>query len=209
MSSVGRAPFCCHLGPSGSCCTVSGELLLDAVQDPPQGYTVNENGRCFTVLPWKAPSDSDMGTDMVKDYDDNWLDIPAGWKPYEACQDFDEVVLPKVIAGNSWGTDMIIVRRGNKWPGWKTGVQGLSAGAGKRLSSHVEWFETDGSGRRCVFRAEDPQRTPSKKLDPMWRSWSGRVLLERVPDSSRIDAFKTFLQLHALWHRKANFAVSP
>ncbi|CAE7023629.1 unnamed protein product [Symbiodinium microadriaticum] len=139
-----------------------------------------------------------MGMDMVKDFDDNWLDIPAGWKPYEVCQDFEQVVLPQVIAANSWGTDMVIVRRGNKWPGWKTGVRGSAAGAGKRLSSHVEWFETDHAGRRCVFRAEDPQRTPSKKLDPLWRSWSGRLLLERVPDSAKIDAFKALLHLHAL-----------
>ena len=39
--------------------------------------------------------------------------------------------------------------------------------------SHVDWFEVDASGRRCVWRGEDPVRTPSKKLDPFWRSWGG------------------------------------
>ncbi|CAE7566684.1 unnamed protein product, partial [Symbiodinium sp. CCMP2456] len=193
-----QATLVCYC-PPGACFTISGELLLDGAScDPPPGHSVCLNGRRFAVLPWKAAGDSDMGMDMVKDFDDNWLDIPAGWKPYEVCQDFEQVVLPQVIAANSWGTDMVIVRRGNKWPGWKTGVRGSAAGAGKRLSSHVEWFETDHAGRRCVFRAEDPQRTPSKKLDPLWRSWSGRLLLERVPDSTKIGAFKALLHLHAL-----------
>ncbi|CAE7616294.1 unnamed protein product [Symbiodinium natans] len=197
--NVSGAPRLSHRGPPGICCTISGELLIDgACHNPPPGHCVYEDGRCFAVLPCRAADDSDMGTDMVKDFDDNWLDIPAGWKPYEACQDFDQVVLPKVIAGHAWGTDMVLVRRGNKWPGWKTGIRGAAAGAGKRLSSHIEWFETDSSGRKCVFRAEDPQRTPSKKLDPLWRSWSGRVLLERVPDSTRIEAFKALLHLQAL-----------
>lgn len=37
----------------------------------------------------------------------------------------------------------------------------------------MDWFEVDASGRRCVWRGEDPVRTPSKKLDPFWRSWGG------------------------------------
>eukprot|EP00439_Symbiodinium_sp_Y106_P043568 s7208_g5.t1 len=132
-----QATLVCYC-PPGACCAISGELLLDGAScDPPPGHSVYQNGRCFAVLPWKAPGDSEMGMDMVKDFDDNWLDIPAGWKPYEVCQDFEQGVLPKVIAANSWGTDMVIVCRGNKWPGWKTGVRGSAAGAGKRLSPAV------------------------------------------------------------------------
>jgi len=177
----------------GTCGSISGELILDGnVEKPPTDHLVSVEGRSFSVLPWRACDDTNVGNDMVKDFDDNWVDIPNGWRPYEICKDFDRLVLPKVIAGNCWGTDMVIVRRGQKWPAWKTGIQG-PASAGRRLSSHVEWFEMDHARNRCVFRAEDTQRAPSKKLDPLWRSWNGRVLLERIPHEEQQHAFKAFL----------------
>ncbi|CAJ1359039.1 unnamed protein product [Effrenium voratum] len=108
-------------------------------------------------------------------------------------EDFQHFVLPEVIGAHAWGTDMLMVRRGKKWPAWKTGILGPSA-AGQRMCSHVEWFELDRSERKCVFRAEDTERTPSKKLDPIWRSWSGRMLLERISDAEQLDVFKAFLR---------------
>ncbi|CAL1137161.1 unnamed protein product [Cladocopium goreaui] len=183
---------------------IQGQISLrEAVADVADAsYTVEKEGRTFAVLPWKKKDDKEIGMDMVKAFDDSWIDIPCGWKPYQVCKDFERVILPEVIGGHAWGTDMLLVRRGSKWPGWKTGIQGTSS-AGKRLCSHVDWFEIDVSGRRCVFRGEDTQRTPSKKLDPFWRSWGGRVLLEKISQHEQIEVFKAFLRTTACatWSR--------
>ncbi|CAK9057261.1 Hypothetical protein SCF082_LOCUS30756 [Durusdinium trenchii] len=158
--------------------------------------------RDYAVLPFAKPSDETIGMDMVKAFDDHWIEIPPGWKAYEVGEEFEELVLPKVIAAHSWGTDMVMVRRGKKWPGWRTGIQG-GEGAGRRLCSHVDWFETDPAGRRCVFRGEDTQRAPSKKLDPLWQSFGGRVLLERISEEEQLQIFKALLlsEASALWGR--------
>ena len=39
-------------------------------------------------------------------------------------------ILGRFLCDSEWrvmapGTDMVLVRRGNKWPGWKTGIRGL------------------------------------------------------------------------------------
>lgn len=181
---------------------IQGQIALGEAVTADASYTVEKEGRTFAVLPWKKKDDKEIGMDMVKAFDDSWIDIPYGWKPYQVCKDFERVILPEVIGAHAWGTDMLLVRRGSKWPGWKTGIQGTS-GAGKRLCSHVDWFEIDVSGRKCVFRGEDTQRTPSKKLDPFWRSWGGRVLLEKISQQEQIEVFKAFLRTTACatWSR--------
>jgi len=174
---------------------IQGQINLGDEIEPE--YTVQMEGRSFTAFPSKKANDTEIGMDMTREFDDNWMDLPCAWKPYEACKDFERIILPEVIGGHSWGTDMMMVKRGTKWPGFQTGIQGAS-GAGKRICSHVDWFEVDASGRRCVWRGEDPVRTPSKKLDPFWRSWGGRLLLEKIPQQQRIDMFKVFLQTTAI-----------
>ena len=47
---------------------------------------VRQRDRSFTVLPHAARDDREMGLDMLKAFDDNWLDIPDGWKVYEVCK---------------------------------------------------------------------------------------------------------------------------
>lgn len=175
-----------------------GEMeILDSSCGPPEDHCVNEGGKTYSVLPWKLPLDFEMGHDMSKFQDDNWVDIPPGWQPHVAGDDFKGFVLPKVIAAHAWGTDMVIVRRDKEWTAWKTGIQGPGSAAGTRLSTHIEWIDLDTAGKRVVFRGEDTERMPSKKLEPVFRSWCGRLLIERVPFTQLLADWRSFIQVKA------------
>jgi len=164
--------------------------------EPPRDHCVECEGRLFSVLPWKQPEDSQEGVDMVKERDDNWIDIPAGWRPYEVCKDFTRVVRPKVIAPYAWGTDVVLVRKGDHWPAWRTALRDHNT-PGTRYCSHVDWFEVSKDGKKCVFRGEEVSFTPSKKLEPVFRPWNGRVLIERVPMIRLMEDWRAYMQLRA------------
>ncbi|CAJ1359038.1 unnamed protein product [Effrenium voratum] len=60
--------------------TIYGDVKLGANCVAPPDHSVTKKGRTFGVLPWRRPDDRTMGNDMIKEFDDNWIDIPAGWK---------------------------------------------------------------------------------------------------------------------------------
>lgn len=175
----------------------TAELKLDgsAAGVPPPENCVEVHGRRFAVLPSRPPSDYMVGYDMVVDQDDNWLDIPPGWRPYDAGEDFRVLVLPQVVAAHGWGTDLMLILKDGKWTGWKTGLNGR-ARAGQRASSHIEWFETDTTGRKCVFRGEDPTRY-HRKGSIVFYQWAGRMLMEQVPRSELLKDWKSYVRLQA------------
>eukprot|EP00435_Cladocopium_sp_Y103_P002817 s4139_g1.t1 len=197
---------------------IQGQICLGEAVTADASYTVEKEGRTFAALPWKKKDDKEISMDMVKAFDDSWIDIPCGWIFCRtALWDFERIILPEVIGGHAWGTDMLLVRRGSKWPGWKTGIQG-SSGAGRRLCSHVDWFEIDVSGRRCVFRGEDKvsrrhqKRTSDHDLLAVEQSLIvfavGRVLLEKISQHEQIEVFKAFLRTTASCSLHLMFKVS-
>jgi len=171
------------------------QLHGSAAGAPPPENCVEVHGRRFAVLPSRPPADYMVGYDMVVDQDDNWLDIPPGWRPYDAGEDFRVLVLPQVVAAHGWGTDLMLILKDGKWTGWKTGLNGKTR-AGQRASSHIEWFETDVTGRRCVFRGEDPTRY-HKKGKIVFYQWAGRMLMEQVPRSELLSNWRSYLCLQA------------
>lgn len=143
--------------------------------EPPVDQCVEVNDRTFSVFPPWPKDDDWYRYDMM----DKWWNLPVGWTYVDtSTEDFHNLILPQVVAAHYWGTDIVMAWYEDRWRPFKTKMYKNSAGG--RAAYSADFFQTDITGRKCVFRG-----------------WNARLLIERIPCADLIASWECYVKLKA------------
>merc|ERR1712032_1745636 len=81
----------------------------------PPNNCIKLGDRTFTVLPPASPHFSSPTSEMSG----NGFEIPSGWKVAEEADDFEDIRV-NIIQPYYWGTNVILVKKGDRWNAYKS-----------------------------------------------------------------------------------------